>query len=37
MVKWRAQVNVKDDDSSLINICFHYYCCLLKGYFRTSG
>jgi len=31
-VKWRAQVNVKDNDLSLINTCFHYYCYLLKGY-----
>jgi len=35
-VKWRTQVNVKDDDLSLINICFHHYCYLLKGYAKTS-
>ena len=30
LVKWRAQVNVKDDDLSLINICLHCHFYLLK-------
>jgi len=34
LVKWRDQVNVTDD-LSLINICFQYYCYLLKRYSRT--
>jgi len=37
LVKWRAEVYVKDDDLSLMNICFHFYCYLLKGYCRTCG
>jgi len=37
LAKWRAQVNVKDDDLSLINICLHCHFYLLKRYSRTSG
>jgi len=37
LVKWRVQINVENKVLSLIIICFHHYCYLLKRYSTTCG
>jgi len=31
LMKWIAHLNVEDEDLSLITVCFHHYCYLLKN------